>query len=65
MNINEAIEWLKSLKCSIGSCDHYALWHYAEAIDKIIKLLDEKEEKKFDFLIKILYNIYRKFKRGV
>jgi len=45
MNINEAIEWLKSLKRSIGSCDHYALWHYAEAIDKIIKLLDEIEEK--------------------
>lgn len=45
MEIYDAIQWLESLKNSISSAEHRALWHYAEAIDSIIDLLGELEEK--------------------
>lgn len=45
MEIFDAIKWLDSLKDSMSRTDHRALWYYAEAIDEIIELLGELQEK--------------------
>lgn len=42
--INEdAIKWLVNLKTDIGNPHYECLWHYAQAIDEICKLLEEQE----------------------
>ena len=39
MTKEEEIKWLENLKNDIGQPQHQELWHYAEAIDKIIESL--------------------------
>lgn len=39
MTRKECIKWLKSLKTEIGKPEHQELWHYAEAIDKVMESL--------------------------
>lgn len=44
MTRKETIKWLESLKVEIGKPEHWALWHYAEAIDIAIKALSERSK---------------------
>lgn len=39
----ESIKWLQSLKSEIGKQSNQNLWHYEEALDMIIKALQEDE----------------------
>jgi hypothetical protein len=39
MTKEEEIKWLENLKKDIGQPQHQELWHYAEAIDKIMESL--------------------------
>ena len=39
----EIIKWLQSLKSEIGKQSNQNLWHYEEALDMIIKALQEDE----------------------
>lgn len=43
MTNEDAIKWLENLKQDIGSLGHENLWPYAQAIDEIMELLEEKE----------------------
>ena len=44
MNKADAVKWLNNLKNDIGNVRHSDLWHYAEAIDDAISVLNECEE---------------------
>ena len=37
MNINDNIEWLKSLKQQIGQSQYHGLWHFEQVIDETIE----------------------------
>ena len=37
MNINDNIEWLKSLKQQIGQSQYRGLWHFEQVIDETIE----------------------------
>ena len=39
MNRKEAIKWLSNLKNDLGQIQYQPLWHYTEAIDGIIEIL--------------------------
>lgn len=38
----ETIKWLSNLKKDIGKTQHQELWHYEQAIDEIIKTLEQE-----------------------
>ena len=40
MNYKESIQWLESLKNQIGQAQHQELWHFEQAIDEIIALIE-------------------------
>lgn len=40
MNKLDMTKWLKNLKSDIGEMQTSHLWHYAEALDEIIKYLE-------------------------
>lgn len=40
MTRREAVMWLKNIKDDIGHREHESLWHYEQAIDEIIDLID-------------------------
>lgn len=40
MNVNDNIEWLKSLKQQIGQTQHCDLWHFEQVIDETIANLE-------------------------
>ena len=44
MNKVDAVKWLNNLKNDIGDARHSDLWHYTEAIDDAISVLNECEE---------------------
>lgn len=37
-----AIKWLQNLKKDIGKTKHQDLWHYEQALDEIIKVLEQE-----------------------
>lgn len=39
MTYKESIKWLESLKKAIGQSQYQGLWHYEQALDEIIELL--------------------------
>lgn len=41
MTNEDAIRWLDNLKNDIGNPHYERLWHYAQAIDEVIYLLEE------------------------
>lgn len=41
----DAIKCLENLKQDIGQLKHADLWHYAQAIDEIIAMLEEQEKE--------------------
>ena len=43
MTNEDAIRWLDNLKNDIGNPHYEMLWHYAQAIDEIMELLEEQE----------------------
>ena len=43
MTNEDAIKWLENLKQDIGQLRHEDLWPYAQAIDEIMKLLEEQK----------------------
>ena len=43
MTNEDAIKWLSNLKQDIGQLKHEDLWHYEQAIDEIMELLEEQE----------------------
>ena len=45
MTNQDAIRWLDNLKNDIGNPHYERLWHYAQAIDEIMELLEEQEAK--------------------
>lgn len=51
--ITDVINWLDSLKNAIGKGEFKALWHYAEPLDKIIKMLkcETLPQRCFDSLV--------------
>lgn len=42
MTRKEAIKWLSNLKMDIGKTQHQELWHYEQAIDEIIEILEQE-----------------------
>lgn len=42
MTNEEAIKWLTNLKQDIGSLRHENLWPYAQAIDEIIEMFEDR-----------------------
>ena len=38
----ETIKWLSNLKMDIGKTQHQELWHYEQALDEIIKVLEQE-----------------------
>lgn len=40
MNYKESIQWLESLKNQIGQAQHQELWHFEQAIDEIVALIE-------------------------
>lgn len=51
----EAIKWLSNLKWDIGKAQHQELWHYEQAIDEIIKVLEQ--EPKTGYWERIPYSV--------
>lgn len=45
MTREEAIKWLSNLKKDIGKTQHQELWHYEQAIDEVIKTLQQEPSK--------------------
>lgn len=45
MTNQDAIKWLSNLKQDIGQLRHEDLWHYEQAIDEIMELLEEQEKE--------------------
>lgn len=45
MTREEAVKWLSNLKMDIGKTQHQELWHYEQALDEIIKALDQEPEE--------------------
>jgi hypothetical protein len=56
MTNQDAIKWLSNLKQDIGQLRHEDLWHYEQAIDEIMELLEE-QEKEIESLNAALDNI--------
>jgi len=42
MTREEAVKWLSNLKKDIGKTQHQELWHYEQAIDKVIEALQQE-----------------------
>ena len=42
MTKQDAIKWLFNLKMDIGKTQHQELWHYEQAIDEIIEMLEQE-----------------------
>ena len=40
MNYKQSIQWLESLKNQIGQAQHQELWHFEQAIDEIVALME-------------------------
>lgn len=51
MTNEEAIKWLTNLKQDIGSLRHENLWPYAQAIDEIIEMFEDRiqEQKNYKY----------------
>lgn len=45
MTREEAIKWLKNIKKDIGYPRHEALWHYEQALDETIEVLEQEPRK--------------------
>ena len=41
MTKGEAINWLRNLRADIGKIEHQELWHYEQALEEIMDLLEE------------------------
>ena len=56
MTNEDAIKWLENLKQDIGQLRHEDLWPYAQAIDEIIAMLEEQEDRIYtlEALVEIL-----------
>ena len=57
MSNDDAIKWLENLKQDIGQLRHEDLWHYEQALDEIMELLEEQEAVE----PKTGYWIYKKY----
>ena len=55
MTNEDAIKWLDNLKNDIGNPHYEGLWHYAQAIDEIIALLEERKPKPVSPVLKRSY----------
>lgn len=40
MNYKQSIQWLECLKNQIGQPQHQELWHFEQAIDEIVALIE-------------------------
>jgi hypothetical protein len=51
MTNEEAIKWLTNLKQDIGSLRHENLWPYAQAIDEMIEMFEDRiqEQKNYKY----------------
>lgn len=45
MTREQAIKWLSNLKMEIGKTQHQELWHYEQALDEIIKVLEQEPKR--------------------
>ena len=44
MTISEAVKWLENLFNEIGKTANYHLWNFAQALEKIIKMLKDQSQ---------------------
>ena len=50
MTKQNAIKWLQNLKMDIGKTQHQELWHYEQALDEIIKALEQEPKREIELL---------------